>query len=34
MEMQMRRMDLWTQWGKEKVGGREKAASTHTHYHV
>ena len=27
IEMQMERMDLWTQWGKERLGQIEKVAS-------
>ena len=28
VETQMERMDLWTQWGKERVGQMEKVAQT------
>ena len=31
---QIQKTNLWTQWGKEKVGQVEKAASTYTHYHL
>ena len=30
----MKRMDIWTQQGTEKVGDIEKAALTYIHYHV
>ena len=28
------RMDLWTQWGRDRVGQMEKVASTYMCYHV
>ena len=34
IEMQMWRMGLWTQAGKQRVGKTETAAMTHMHYHV
>ena len=33
-EPQTRRTDLWTQWGKERMGRIEGIALKHTHYHV
>ena len=33
MEMQMQRMDWWTQRGKERVGQANKVALTYVHYH-
>ena len=32
IQMQIQRMDLWTQWGRERVGQMEKAATTYIHY--
>ena len=34
MKMQMWRMDLWTQLGRERVRRMEKAALTYIHYQV
>ena len=34
MEMQMQRVDWWTQWRKERVGQIEKVALTYIHYPV
>ena len=30
----MEKMDLWAQWGRERVGRMEKVASIYIHYHV
>ena len=34
MEMQMQKMDLWTQCGKEGAAQMEKVALTDIHYYV
>ena len=34
VEMQTQRMDLWTQWGKMRVGRIERVALRCMHYHV
>ena len=33
-ETQTERTDLWTQWGKERVGQFERAAWKHIHQHM
>ena len=32
--VEIQRTGLWPQWGKERVGGSERVALMHTHYHV
>ena len=34
IEMQKQRMDLWTQWKKERMGQIERVALAEIHYHV
>ena len=34
IEMRMQRMDLWTQWEREKAVEMEKVASTYVHYQL
>ena len=34
IEIQMQRMGLWTQWGKERVGRIERVALMRMHCHV
>ena len=31
--MQTKRMDMWTQWGKERVRGVGRLGLTYMHYH-
>ena len=34
VEMQTHKMDLWTQWGKTRVGRIERVALKRVYYHV
>ena len=34
IEMERYRTDLWMQWGKGRVGGIDRAALKHLHYHM
>ena len=34
IETQIYRTDLWTQWGKKRVGQIERVAQKYTHYHM
>ena len=34
IETQIQRMNLWTHWGKKRVGQTEKAALTYVYYNV
>ena len=34
IEMQTYRIDLWTQWGKERVGRTERVALAYIHYQI
>ena len=31
---EIQRTGLWPQWGKKRVGGSERVALMHTHYHM
>ena len=33
-ETQTERTDLWTQWGKERVGWIDRTVQKHIHYHM
>ena len=34
IERQKQRTDLWTQWGKERLGQTERAALKYIHYYM
>ena len=34
IETQAQRTDLWTQWGKKRVGQIQRLALKHIHYHM